>query len=81
LKAKNKTEKIFASGSSDGSAIVWDLKYGFIDQLKGHKGAVKALDWCPWKSGILATGGGNDSQKEIKLWNTSNSKLILQQPI
>jgi len=59
LKAKNKTEKIFASGSVDGSAIIWDLKYGFIDQLKGHKGAVKALDWCPWKNGILATGGGS----------------------
>lgn len=59
LKAKNQNERIFASGGADGSAIIWDLKFGFIDQLKGHKGAVKALDWCPWKSGILATGGGN----------------------
>ena len=61
LKAKNQSERVFASGSVDGSAIIWDLKYGFIDQLKGHNGAVKALDWCPWRNGILATGGGNNS--------------------
>jgi WD40 repeat protein len=61
LKAKNSTEKIFASGSVDGSAIIWDLKFGYIDQLKGHKGAVKSLAWCPWKSGILATGGGSQT--------------------
>ncbi len=28
LKVKNTSEKVFASGSSDGSAIVWDLNYG-----------------------------------------------------
>jgi WD40 repeat protein len=61
LKRKNDYEAVFASGSSDGSAIVWDLKYGKISHFKGHKGAVKALDWCPWKSGMLATGGGNNT--------------------
>lgn len=81
MKAKNKTEKIFASGSVDGSAIIWDLKFGFIDQLKAHNGAVKALDWCPWKNGILATGGGNNSDKSIKVWNTTNSSLLSKQSI
>ena len=60
LKTKNTNEKIFASGSGDGSAIIWDLKYGKMNQFKGHKGAIKALDWCPWRSGLLATGGGKD---------------------
>ena len=79
MKAKNKTEKVFASGSADGSAIIWDLKFGYIDQLKCHKGAVKALDWCPWKNGILATGGGSQTERSIKLWNTTNSSLIYKQ--
>jgi hypothetical protein len=39
--------------------MIWDLKYGLVNQIKGHKGAVKALDWCPWKNSLLATGGGN----------------------
>jgi len=70
---------VFASGSTDGSAIVWDVKYGKIDQYKGHKGAVKALDWCPWKNGVLATAGGNLENKSIKIWNTINSKLVSSQ--
>jgi WD40 repeat protein len=51
-----------------------------IYKLKGHKGAVKGLSWCPWKSGILATGGGN-KDKCLKLWNTTNSQLITSQKI
>ncbi len=47
-----------------------------IERLKGHKGAVKALSWCPWKSGLLATGGGSNDMC-IRLWNTSTSKLLL----
>lgn len=81
LKAKNRSERVFASGSSDGSAIIWDLNYGRVDQFKGHKGAVKALDWCPWKNGLLATGGGNTCEKYIKIWNTGKSKLVASQPI
>lgn len=77
LKVKNKTEKVFASGSSDGNAIIWDVHYGMIHQIKAHKGAVKALDWCPWKNGLLATGGGSTTDKSIKLWNTSNGNLVL----
>jgi len=81
LKTKNTNEKIFASGSGDGSAIIWDLKYGKMNQFKGHKGAVKALDWCPWRSGLLATGGGKDHEKYIKIWNTNTSKLVTSEKI
>ncbi len=42
---------------------------------------MKALDWCPWKNGLLATGGGNNSEKCIKIWNTAKSKLVVSQPI
>eukprot|EP00542_Grammatophora_oceanica_P011363 CAMPEP_0194036654 /NCGR_PEP_ID=MMETSP0009_2-20130614/9021_1 /TAXON_ID=210454 /ORGANISM="Grammatophora oceanica, Strain CCMP 410" /LENGTH=53 /DNA_ID=CAMNT_0038678503 /DNA_START=30 /DNA_END=187 /DNA_ORIENTATION=+ len=27
--------------------------------LTDHKAAVKALDWCPWSRGLLASGGGS----------------------
>jgi WD40 repeat protein len=30
LKTKNSSERIFASGSSDGSAIIWDINHGKI---------------------------------------------------
>jgi hypothetical protein len=26
--------------------------------LENHKGAVKALSWCPWKQNTLVCGGG-----------------------
>ena len=81
IKAKNGIENVFASGSTDGTAIVWDLNHGLVTHLKGHKGAVKALDWCPWKNGILATGGGNSSHKNIKVWNTNSSMLLANHPI
>ena len=81
IKAKNSIEGVFASGSSDGTAIVWDVNHGLMTHLKGHKGAVKALDWCPWKNGILATGGGSYSHKNVKVWNTNSSMLLVNHPI
>ena len=60
-----------ASGSNDNSVIVWDsrndtpkLKY------KQHKGAVKALNWCPWKRGVIGSGGGA-GDRTIKIWNVN----------
>jgi cell division cycle protein 20 (cofactor of APC complex) len=44
-------------------------------QLEAHEGAVKALDWCPFRRGVLASGGGS-SDGCIKVWN-SNSGAVL----
>lgn len=41
-----------------------------IHKLKGHKGAIKALSWCPWKNNILASGGGA-GDRSMKLWNAT----------
>ncbi len=38
-----------------------------------HKGAVKAISWCPWKSGVIATAGGA-GDKMIRLWNVSDNE-------
>ena len=82
LKTKNRFDNIFASGSNDGTAIIWDMQYGFINRLEGHNGgAVKALDWCPWRNGMLATGGGKFDHINIKLWNTNSCKPVTSQPI
>lgn len=46
-------------------------KYSF----SGHDAAVKALAWCPWQKGLLASGAGN-KDKTIKFWNTETGSLI-----
>jgi cell division cycle protein 20 (cofactor of APC complex) len=36
--------------------------------FRSHQAAVKAIDWCPWQSNFLATGGGQ-KDKSINVWN------------
>jgi cell division cycle 20, cofactor of APC complex len=43
--------------------------------LKQHKAAVKALDWCPFHRGLLASGGGTADRK-INFWNSSSGALL-----
>jgi cell division cycle protein 20 (cofactor of APC complex) len=43
--------------------------------LKNHKAAVKALDWCPFHRGLLASGGGT-ADRTIKLWNSNSGALL-----
>jgi len=44
-------------------------------KFTNHKSAVKALSWCPWQKGILATGGGKQD-KTIKFWNAEMGTMI-----
>lgn len=65
-----------ASGSNDNLAIVWDINMAKPRYyLNGHKGAVKALTWCPWQRNLLATGGGA-TDKTLRLWNIETGKTI-----
>jgi cell division cycle protein 20 (cofactor of APC complex) len=43
--------------------------------LKQHKAAVKALDWCPFYRGLLASGGGT-ADRCIKFWNSSSGAIL-----
>jgi cell division cycle protein 20 (cofactor of APC complex) len=43
--------------------------------LKQHKAAVKALDWCPFHRGLLASGGGT-ADRSIKFWNSSSGAML-----
>ncbi|KAF9238650.1 WD40-repeat-containing domain protein [Melanogaster broomeanus] len=56
--------KYLATGDHSGTIHVWDqraneyLTYNDKKLLAKHEGPVKAISWCPWQSGLVATGGG-----------------------
>ena len=43
--------------------------------LTQHQAAVKALAWCPFHRGLLASGGGT-ADRTIKFWNTNSGALL-----
>jgi len=43
--------------------------------LTQHKAAVKALAWCPFNRGVLASGGGT-ADRTIKFWNTNSGTVL-----
>jgi cell division cycle 20-like protein 1 (cofactor of APC complex) len=64
-----------ASGSSDSTVKIWDIRSSGQNTLRGHKGSVKALCWNPHRKFELISGGGT-KDKTIKVWNTISSKVI-----
>jgi len=43
--------------------------------LTQHRAAVKALAWCPFHRGLLASGGGT-ADRTIKFWNTNSGAVL-----
>ncbi|XP_052210149.1 cell division cycle 20.1, cofactor of APC complex-like isoform X2 [Diospyros lotus] len=70
-----------ASGGNDNLVYVWEASKisssHFLQRLKDHHGAVKALAWCPYYSAsdVLASGGGT-ADKCIKIWNVMTGQCI-----
>jgi len=69
---------LLASGGNDNLLNIWEgskvsdtPKYS----LNQHQAAVKALAWCPWQSGLLASGGGT-ADRTLKFWNTSTGQCV-----
>ena len=67
-----------ASGSNDNTVRIWDNRNQSREAViknKDHKGAVKALDWCSWKSGVIASAGGSGDQS-IRIWSALEQESI-----
>ncbi|XP_071657952.1 cell division cycle protein 20 homolog B isoform X2 [Patagioenas fasciata] len=74
------TNQLLASGSSDGILNVWPGDPGVKLQSQPlktipHSSAVKAVNWCPWQSKILATGGGM-KDGVLRVWDINQEKII-----
>ena len=75
-----------ASGGNDNLLCLWDaavLSSGGWSgapppprhTLPDHQAAVKALAWCPWQKGLLASGGGT-ADRTIKTWSAATGSLL-----
>lgn len=67
--------RFLATGGNDKTVRVWKAGYNIARcSLKAHRSAVKAMAWCPWRTSILATGGGTND-KTIKEWDITTSTI------
>ena len=71
-----------ASGANDNMLCIWDNTTSAGARtlapkhtLASHQAAVKALAWCPWQKGVLASGGGT-ADRCIKTWNAATGALL-----
>jgi cell division cycle protein 20 (cofactor of APC complex) len=76
-----------ASGGNENLLCLWDASMsrrganfdasniGPRLALTHHKAAVKALAWCPFHRGLLASGGGT-ADRTIKFWNTNSGAVL-----
>ncbi|ONK64582.1 uncharacterized protein A4U43_C07F27600 [Asparagus officinalis] len=76
--------KQLASGGSDGLVHVWDARnqnqWAFRFKVAARDASVRALDWCPFKGCLLATGGGvggdGKSNGSIRFWSTQTGACV-----
>ena len=73
----NENGNWLASGGNDNLINIWDMrkpKRPFLT-IEEHKAAVRALDWCPWQSSLLATGGGSGDMR-LLVHNVDKKSLV-----
>ena len=70
---RNLKNNIFNLLFNESTNNNYEIKPYCINNL--HQAAVKAMNWCPWKRHVLATGGGS-KDKSIKIYSCDNNKLI-----
>lgn len=74
-------ERVLASGSGDKTVRLWDSSLcgertsKSLFTLDDHIGSVRAVQFCNFKSSMLATGGGLED-KTIKTWNINSGELL-----
>nr|XP_009393538.1 PREDICTED: cell division cycle 20.1, cofactor of APC complex-like isoform X1 [Musa acuminata subsp. malaccensis]XP_018679563.1 PREDICTED: cell division cycle 20.1, cofactor of APC complex-like isoform X1 [Musa acuminata subsp. malaccensis]XP_018679564.1 PREDICTED: cell division cycle 20.1, cofactor of APC complex-like isoform X1 [Musa acuminata subsp. malaccensis]XP_018679565.1 PREDICTED: cell division cycle 20.1, cofactor of APC complex-like isoform X1 [Musa acuminata subsp. malaccensis]XP_ len=85
LKWSGLSGRYLASGGQDKLVHIWDAcmavpndcprRHQWLHRLSGHTSTVKALDWCPTRSNLLASGGGRYDRR-IKFWNTIDGACL-----
>lgn len=68
---------VLASGGNDNLVNIWDIR-SFrepLSTLREHKAAIRALGWCPWKSSLLATGGGSGDMR-LLVTNVDQGNIV-----
>jgi len=86
----NEDGSALASGGNENYLCIWDSAMSGARSstnrtdhrqvsprllLNRHIAAVKALAWCPFHRGLLASGGGT-ADGTIKFWNSNSGSLI-----
>ncbi len=70
------------TGGRDRNIIVWDVgDHKPLSILTGHKRRIRCLQFSPVMDVILASGGGEISHGELKLWNLKEQKLVADLPV
>lgn len=65
-----------ASGGNDNTLHIWSQSSTkALYRFDQHSAAVKALSWCPWQRGLLASGGGS-ADRSIKFWSTTSGTCL-----
>ncbi|MBN3313277.1 CDC20 protein, partial [Atractosteus spatula] len=77
--------KYLASGGNDNLVYVWQgvqegTTQSALHTFNLHRGAVKAVAWCPWQPTTLATGGGTSDQ-HIRIWNVNSGACFLYKDV
>jgi len=76
-----------ASGGNENYLCLWDAAMSRRNSglspsevaprltLTSHQAAVKALAWCPFHRGLIASGGGT-ADRTIKFWNSNSGAML-----
>jgi len=73
----NTEKRLLASGSEDQTVALWDLNSTPSEPVRvltNHNAAIKAIDWCPWKSHLIATGSGK-ADGTVKTWDVHSGRI------
>lgn len=73
--------RLLASGGNDNIVQLWEVAGARntstrpLHTITEHQSAVKAVSWCPWQPGVLATAGGT-VDRTIRMWNTASMNQL-----
>ncbi|OHT13314.1 WD repeat protein [Tritrichomonas foetus] len=77
VKFNNKNPNILATSSNDSTVKLWDIR--FLEEptivFSEHTAAVRAVQFSPTTTNIIASGGGT-SDKTIRLWNYTTGETV-----